>query len=728
MMKRLLFTAAWLTALCTAAVSCRNEEKQPVRITCGAIDTIEYTGGKTEIPFSSSAPLNTEPVTEAGWISDLTIGQNAITFIAEENTGARRTAVIIINIPPDITPVFTSAGEGAGYSETDRTVSIKVTQKAAGENPPERDMAIEITVNRKDFHSVNVSFIPADDRMTYIARIVEKEYFDTFSSDEEYIQDEVDEFMAIAESNNVDPSVVISANLRQNAIENLDIDGLKASTGYCVYAYGLEPDGSVTTGLCKESVYTDEAAKVDFGFSFEVVPQDYEALVTITTESAGDTYYWSTMTLEDWNAYSSEDDIITETVETLDFAVEVMGDSYADFLESGLEREYLCGGLDAAVEYTVFAFGMDLYGNPTSGIHHAAFTTKEETVENPCTFDITFSEITAVSCIVNIVPSDNGTRYYAGMLPTSDFEGMTMDEAARYFIDLENGNETDWAGDEYIYTGPVSLTSDEDLYMGQLASNTSYTAVVFGIDNEGNRTTAVGHAGMTTLQTQPSSLTVGIDVVSVSSHSLFAEFHPSDPDEQYFASCVPYSRYLLFDNDTDFMDDVLSVYGGDLDWVLSMGDSFYDGEGYLDSDTEYIVFAFGYYGGITTPLFHEVVRTLPAETSSAAVDLEVEVLDGDELAASNPDTYGKYAGRAVIRATLTPNADAEHWYMKFYESVPDMTDEELMEDAAASFIIDPDLPVVMGADWNTTVMVTAIASDIKGDLGKLEKQIIEVRQ
>ena len=181
-MKRLLFTAAWLTALCTAAVSCRNEEKQPVRIICGAIDTIEYTGGKTEIPFSSSAPLNTEPVTEAGWISDLTIGQSSITFIAEENTGAGRTAVIIINIPPDITPVFTSAGEGAEYSETDRTVSIKVTQKAAGENPPERDMAIEITVNRKDVHSVNVSFIPADDRMTYIARIVEKEYFDTFSS------------------------------------------------------------------------------------------------------------------------------------------------------------------------------------------------------------------------------------------------------------------------------------------------------------------------------------------------------------------------------------------------------------------------------------------------------------------------------------------------------------------------------------------------------------------
>ena len=329
MMKRLLFTAAWLTALCTAAVSCRNEEKQPVRIICGAIDTIEYTGGKTEIPFSSSAPLNTEPVTEAGWISDLTIGQSSITFIAEENTGAGRTAVIIINIPPDITPVFTSAGEGAEYSETDRTVSIKVTQKAAGENPPERDMAIEITVNRKDFHSVNVSFIPADDRMTYIARIVEKEYFDTFSSDEEYIQDEVDEFMAIAESNGVDPSVVISANLRQNAIENLDIDGLKASTGYCIYAYGLEPDGSVTTGLCKESVYTDEAAKVDFGFSFEVVPQDYEAMVTITTESAGDTYYWSTMTLEDWNAYPSEDDIIAETVETLDFAVEVMGDSYS---------------------------------------------------------------------------------------------------------------------------------------------------------------------------------------------------------------------------------------------------------------------------------------------------------------------------------------------------------------------------------------------------------------
>ena len=727
-MKRLILLGICMAAVFTLIVSCQEKQEQQIRISFSTIDDIEYSGGNVEIPFSADCPLSATPFTEAEWISELTLGSESITFIADKNMGKERYAEINLEIPSDINIIFSSSTDNVIYSKSDRIIRITVTQKAYSDTPSVNDSAIEIRINNKNYHCINVSYIPKNNDITYIARIVEKEYFDSFESDNAYIHDEIDEFIRIAGNDNVDPSIVISANLRQGPIENLDIDGLKASSGYCIYAYGLQEDGTVTTGLCKEFVDTDNVETLDFGFGFHVSPMAYGATITITTSSDNNTYYWSTMTLDEWNAYSTENDIINETVEVLDFAVEVMGDSYYDFLESGTENVFDCNDLNEATEYIVFAFGMDGYGNPTSGISYEQFTTLEETVDNPCTFDISFSEITTINCIVNVTPSDNSTRYYVGMMFSTDFAEMTPDEAARYFIDMENGNSIDWAGDEYIYTGPSSLASDNDLYMGQLTGNTTYTAVAFGVDLEGNRTTVINHANVTTLPVQPSSMNIEIDVINVSSHSMYVNFYPSEQDEQYFLHCVPLSQYERFDNDIEFMEDVLSIYQGDLDWVLNTGDSHYDGEGYLDSETEYIVFAFGYCGGITTPLFYEIVKTLPAETSSADVEMSIEVLDGDELASENPETYGKYAGRAVIRATLTPNADAEHWYLKFYESLPDMTDDELKKDVANSYMIDPDLPVIIGADWDTTVMVAAIASDYKGDLGKLKKQIIDVKR
>lgn len=74
---------------------------------------------------------------------------------------------------------------------------------------------------------------------------------------------------------------------------------------------------------------------------------------------------------------------------------------------------------------------------------------------------------------------------------------------------MENGYEIDWAGNEYIWTGDVTVDTDADLAMGDLDAGTDYVAVVFGVSTEGVRTTEVASAVQRTSELVPSTMTIG---------------------------------------------------------------------------------------------------------------------------------------------------------------------------------------------------------------------------
>lgn len=138
-----------MAAVFTLIVSCQEKQEQQIRISFSTINDIEYSGGNVEIPFSADRPLSATPFTEAEWISELTLGSESITFIADKNMGKERYAEINLEIPSDINIIFSSSTDNVIYSKSDRIIRITVTQKAYSDTPSVDDSAIEIRINNK---------------------------------------------------------------------------------------------------------------------------------------------------------------------------------------------------------------------------------------------------------------------------------------------------------------------------------------------------------------------------------------------------------------------------------------------------------------------------------------------------------------------------------------------------------------------------------------------------
>ena len=123
----------------------------------------------------------------------------------------------------------------------------------------------------------------------------------------------------------------------------------------------------------------------------------------------------------------------------------------------------------------------------------------------------------------------------------------TPSSIADAFIEMENGYEIDWAGNEYIWTGDVTVDTDADLAMGDLDAGTDYVAVVFGVSTEGVRTTEVASAVQRTSELVPSTMTIGLNVRDVTASGAKFDVTPSNTDEVYFADVFVYDEYTAYD-------------------------------------------------------------------------------------------------------------------------------------------------------------------------------------
>ena len=164
-----------------------------------------------------------------------------------------------------------------------------------------------------------------------------------------------------------------------------------------------------------------------------------------------------------------------------------------------------------------------------------------------CTFGISFRNVSVTAFDISVRPSNAATRYYIGVCSKELFDKNTPSSIADAFIEMENGYEIDWAGNEYIWTGDVTVDTDADLAMGDLDAGTDYVAVVFGVSTEGVRTTEVASAVQRTSELVPSTMTIGLNVRDVTASGAKFDVTPSNTDEVYFADVFVYDEYTAYD-------------------------------------------------------------------------------------------------------------------------------------------------------------------------------------
>lgn len=252
-MKQLYLT--FISACLLLAAGCREEEGEfkPSTLTLNTPEvTVAADGGEVSVSYRLASPVYEGRITVGNvpeWISGVSTSLSGVisfTVAANELTESR------------------SAELSVRYSGDAETAVLRVVQSPRTV-PPVFDIRMELITQT----SAKYSVIPGDKEQTYLSMLVEKDYFDSYASDEEYFQDDLAYIRAMAESFGVSVQEYLSNTLNRGDLLVKNMTGLLPGTAYYVYAYGLTVDGERTTDIYKVEFETVAVPKIDVTFTVD---------------------------------------------------------------------------------------------------------------------------------------------------------------------------------------------------------------------------------------------------------------------------------------------------------------------------------------------------------------------------------------------------------------------------------------------------------------------------
>ncbi len=554
-------------------------------------------GGTSQIEYEIENPVEGETIvasTPDAWVHSFDYSKEGeVGFTVDPSKGETRIANITLN-----------------YKGAEKKV-VTVMQPA----PEVAQLTFDIKVLATDGSSAVVKWTPSDNEASYLPLVVEKSLFDSYPTEAEYIQSDIEYIQGMADRYNMSFLEMLSEFLTKGPTAEEPIDNLSSDTDYYAYAYGMTAEGVATSAISKTEFRTGP-----FSCEFTIAHEETDSTcdVEVTPSNTGCFYYFDMAEKANFDTWGDDAAITAGIIADLQSDVAYYQSqgydiTLADLLSVGPD-DYSFTGLTPDTDYVIYAFALTEEGKPLTGVTREPMHTKAFVTTDDCTFDISFSNVAQSDFDITVKPSKTTTRYYIGICSKELYDESSPAAIANAFIEMENGYKIDWAGDDFIWSGEVTVNSDSDLYT-DMDPGTDYVAVVFGVDTEGVRTTEVASAVQKTAAIIPSDMTIGITVRNVTATGAFFDVTPSKNDEVYFADPFLYDEYSEYkEGKTAYAQAMISLYKyyGFLSDCLFTGNQTIDYSGMLEASTKYVVVAFGYSGGLTTPLFESEPFTTPA--------------------------------------------------------------------------------------------------------------------
>lgn len=467
---------------------------------------------------------------------------------------------------------------------------------------------------------VESQWIPADLSMTYVPMYGERETMDTsYTTDEQLISDNLNTFKDMASYYGLSLSEVLGLLCVTGKYEQ-KISDLLPETDYYLYTYGLSLDGEVTSRITKHQIRTTSLQPCVFEWTSTPTSSSCEVSVQCGTQ---DYFFWDIALASEIE--SIDDRTIAEAcLSKLKKQLATLKErqpnaTMADLLSEGSVRRNFSQLIPAA-GYVVFAYSTTSEGDRLSAVSRHTFRTTGSSVENPCRFEISCSNITTSSFDVSVSPSDPATRYYVGICSKTDWDGYTPEQIAAMLlmqegtVDWKEGTNTD--GNPVVFTGEKTLNTFRDLHYAytSMNCNTEYMAVVFGVDDTGKSTTEIASCIQKTSNI-PENFNIDFTIKRVSTEDVVFESIPSDPAVTYYVSMI--DRATLDEISKGDIEEyaaydlAMAVSFGFLPMLLQQGNYESDFSGMLDPQTDYIIFAYGFNDGeIVTKIFTKEFSSL----------------------------------------------------------------------------------------------------------------------
>ncbi len=506
-------------------------------------------------------------------------------------------------------------------------------------------------------------------------------------------------------------------------------------TGEVTFTANANDSNAIRTATVTVSYPGADALEVaitqagDEGLRFDVTFRDITSTgVTFVILPSDQNIYYTWLVLESdlfASRYGNDTDKLLEeqTGELLSDLDELRTrDPYAALTDL-LERNDLTrrdNSFQPETDYLVFVYEVNVQtGQPLPPPTQQAFTTAALRITDPCTFEIIFSDVRQTDMNLTIRPSDTSTGYYYGICSATQLRQSSPEAVALAMIRQAEVAGIDWTHHDVLERGTLTVNTADDLEIYDLEAGEEYSVVVFGVSELGERTTVVAHAEQRMAEVPVSEMTFDIALMEQYTTGAKLRITPSIDNETYIAGCVQTKDYEAFTTDEAFMQRIIE----DGNFILLEGEQVLDRSQSLLTGKDYVCFAFGYIGGITTPLTTYAFKTGTVVTDGTArVEVErIEIRDG---------TAAGYPDQALVYAHFKCSDDTVHWYARWAKSTDGVldygvTDQDLVnwlsqgENETTNYVDRIDPGTVM--EWGKEVHICAIAIDAHGKPGPLMK-------
>ena len=369
-------------------------------------------------------------------------------------------------------------------------------------------------------------------------------------------------------------------------------------------------------------------------FAVEITEVTYSSVsYTVTPSDLEAEYLCLLYDAETVEEFTQDKYLVATLYQELEAEARTMGMTLAEFLPTYTDKGILEDqfvGLAPESDYYLIVFGVDPAKN------YEACTEVNKTKFTTVAFeklDVTFDIQTTVdgnSAEYVVTPSDNETIWYFYTIPTGTFDyyqspdayGMSLEQFYLYCLQMQIDGYRGAGYDDNTILNALFHKGQLTLQAKDLTANASYTNMVAGfvIDESGVITLAtdVTTSTYTTGDAKAVELSFQISVTDVETNRAAIKITPSDNSKTFCWMVMEWDGVATAD---EVMNEIVAMYGGWMNSGMMLYSGVQDytggpGSAYkyrLDApDTDYLVIAFGYAGGITTEAKMVTFRTLPA--------------------------------------------------------------------------------------------------------------------
>ena len=488
---------------------------------------------------------------------------------------------------------------------------------------------------------------------------------------------------------------------------------------------------ALTTLACQDDSTEEIIPEKKSGFNIEIIDlHSSHCKVKVTPDNPADSYFLGVATEEYFSTFGSIEDIETAVSNYIETEILMNQDiPLSDMLKKGVyEREVT--GLQPKQRFIVFACHTDNTGTITSDIEYVIETTPEITA-SVNSFEIEIDQITATSAMLFITPS-NDDDYVWLEFPEFVYADMTMEELEAFL--LQN----------YKPFFPLHTNSGEMVHSfdGKLEPDTEYMIIVFGYD--GGFTTPLTTKKFRTLKpNDATNVTFEFSYSDLTPHSVNMTFTPSDNSVSYLAIVVDEATLERSGGPTEA--GVKKLIDKEIQKAILLGDcenraefaEYYAQRGKQTGSFSVEPGMKHYACAVCVDTEGEYASevgiaefTAPEEaTTDASVSAAFDRwFDGDALAELDKESYGDYAGWAVLPIRFNLEGSASDAIYTIYP-VSIINEEGATDEDIRALLLDNSLlgeynfyiesKVDVQLEWDCDYRLYMIAFDEKENAGEL---------